>query len=76
MLRLIQNSQHCRIKGIPCDPRRRECAHYLTNEWRTNDGISSPIDMQWRATRTERHVLNYFVYFTAPQMAGCKCVMC
>ena len=70
------------MKGIPCDPNNPECKKALSTDWNMNyDGASDIAstthslsvfrpDTAWRRSWRERHSLNFFVNFSAPQMAG------
>lgn len=76
----------CLIKGIPCDPQNPECRKAMSDDWNLNyedengdgsmptpDTMSLSIfrpDVKWRRSWRERHSLNFFVNFSAPQMAG------
>jgi hypothetical protein len=71
------------VKGIPCDVNNPECTRAMSDQWTLNssampgEGIDSlpslslfKPDLQWRRSWRERHCLNFFVNFSAPQMAG------
>ncbi|KAK3669626.1 hypothetical protein LTR78_010501 [Recurvomyces mirabilis] len=76
----------CLVKGIPCDPRNPACKRAMSDDWNLNyqdedheSSSSTPEslalgayrpDLTWRRNWRERHSLNFFVSFTAPQMAG------
>ncbi|CZT14528.1 uncharacterized protein RCC_00505 [Ramularia collo-cygni] len=76
----------CLIKGIRCDPSNPGCKRVLSDDWALNDGgrfndddigfftqaslTTFRPDLKWRRSWRERHCLNFFVNFSAPQMAG------
>ncbi|EGP86619.1 uncharacterized protein MYCGRDRAFT_110011 [Zymoseptoria tritici IPO323] len=75
----------CLIKGVRCDPKNPECRLAISDDWALNDGgrdggdedgvFGSSLstfrpDTTWRRSWRERHSLNFFVNFSAPQMAG------
>lgn len=75
-----------RMKGIPCDPNNPDCKRAMSDAWNLNydidpreeGGMTSTDmsltlfrpDVKWRRNWRERHSLNFFVNFSAPQMAG------
>jgi hypothetical protein len=74
------------MKGIPCDANNPDCTRAMSDQWVLNQGsmgedddasaLGLPSlslirpDLQWRRSWRERHCLNFFVNFSAPQMAG------
>ncbi|KAM3414149.1 hypothetical protein BST61_g10807 [Cercospora zeina] len=76
----------CLIKGIQCDPANPDCRRAMSDDWAVNagtrpgddeEGVFHPDsltlfrpDTKWRRSWRERHCLNFFVNFSAPQMAG------
>lgn len=73
----------CLILGVPCDPSNPGCRLALSSEWSMNNRKSNTVhssaenslsivrlDSKWRHNWRERHSLNFFVNFSAPQMAG------
>ena len=74
----------CLILGVPCDPSNPGCRLAMSSDWSINDHessngaeyTSSPglsmvrLDSKWKHNWRERHSLNFFVNYSAPQMAG------
>jgi hypothetical protein len=74
------------MKGIPCDINNPDCTRAMSDQWILNQGCMGEDedasahglpslslirpDLQWRRSWRERHCLNFFVNFSAPQMAG------
>lgn len=68
------------MKGQPCDPKDPGCQKALSTDWSVNqDDTRRPSstsltifrpDTKWHRGWRERHSLNFFVNFSAPQMAG------
>lgn len=76
----------CLILGVPCDPSSPGCRLAMSSDWSINGPGSSSIngsaehmspglaivqlDSKWQRNWRERHSLNFFVNYSAPQMAG------
>ena len=76
----------CLILGVPCDPSNPGCRLAMSSDWSTNEHNSScngsaeydsshglsmvRLDSKWQHNWRERHSLNFFVNYSAPQMAG------
>jgi len=74
----------CLILGVPCDPSSPGCRLAMSSDWSLNDRESNLIngsavspgvamvqlDSKWQRNWRERHSLNFFVNYSAPQMAG------
>jgi hypothetical protein len=75
----------CLILGVPCDPSNPGCRLAMSSDWSVNERDSSNgsaehssspglsmvrLDSKWQHNWRERHSLNFFVNYSAPQMAG------